>query len=688
MRRLLSFVAAATLVFSCLPSSALADEGMWTFDNFPSAKVKQAYGFAPSRQWLDHVRLASLRAPGCSASFVSPDGLVMTNHHCVVNCLAQLSTAQKNYAENGYYAQRREDEIRCPNFELYQLAGISDVTKTVQGAIAGKTGAAANAALREVTLREEQSCGSDPSVRCQVVPLYHGGIYDLYRYKRYDDVRLAFAPEFSVAQFGGDPDNFNFPRFDYDMSLVRAYENGKPAASPDYFSWSANGSTIGELVFVPGNPGGTSRELTTAELAYERDYALPAAVAQSEELRGILEEFMRRGAEQRREANERLFLLENGIKVQRGRRLALVDPAFFGTKVRDEKKLRAAVAAKPALRQYASAWTEIERLQPLRQSIARRAAAATAATPGLLGIAVTLVRAADERTKPNAQRLPEFTDLNLPRLQRALLTPAPHYPDLDEIDLAFRLSKLRETLGTDDPLVKAFLGTASPDELAHRLVSETKLGDPAVRKSLYDGGKDAIAASTDPMIVMARNLDPQLRALRKDVEDRITAPSRAAAERIAKARFAVYGTKLDPDATFTLRLSYGTVKGFPNESNVEVPPYTTIGGLFERATGADPYVLPKSWLDAKSSLNLSTPMNLTTTNDIIGGNSGSPLIDQRGQIVGLAFDGNIYSLGGDYGYDPVRNRMIAVDSRAMLEALTKVYHADRLVAEITAARSR
>jgi len=688
MRRLLSFVAAATLVFSCLPSSALADEGMWTFDNFPSAKVKQAYGFAPSRQWLDHVRLASLRAPGCSASFVSPDGLVMTNHHCVVNCLAQLSTAQKNYAENGYYAQRREDEIRCPNFELYQLAGISDVTKTVQGAIAGKTGAAANAALREVTLREEQSCGSDPSVRCQVVPLYHGGIYDLYRYKRYDDVRLAFAPEFSVAQFGGDPDNFNFPRFDYDMSLVRAYENGKPAASPDYFSWSANGSTIGELVFVPGNPGGTSRELTTAELAYERDYALPAAVAQSEELRGILAEFMRRGAEQRREANERLFLLENGIKVQRGRRLALVDPAFFGTKVRDEKKLRAAVAAKPALRQYASAWTEIERLQPLRQSIARRAAAATAATPGLLGIAVTLVRAADERTKPNAQRLPEFTDLNLPRLQRALLTPAPHYPDLDEIDLAFRLSKLRETLGTDDPLVKAFLGTASPDELAHRLVSETKLGDPAVRKSLYDGGKDAIAASTDPMIVMARNLDPQLRALRKDVEDRITAPSRAAAERIAKARFAVYGTKLDPDATFTLRLSYGTVKGFPNESNVEVPPYTTIGGLFERATGADPYVLPKSWLDAKSSLNLSTPMNLTTTNDIIGGNSGSPLIDQRGQIVGLAFDGNIYSLGGDYGYDPVRNRMIAVDSRAMLEALTKVYHADRLVAEITAARSR
>ena len=688
MRRLLSFVAAATLVFSSLSSSALADEGMWTFDNFPSAKVKQAYGFAPSRQWLDHVRLASLRSPGCSASFVSPEGLVMTNHHCVANCEAQLSTAQKNYAENGFYAQRREDEIRCPNFDLLQLVAVTDVTKTVQSAIAGKTGAAANAALREVTLREEQSCGNAPPVRCQVVPLYHGGIYELYRYKRYDDVRLAFAPEFSVAQFGGDPDNFNFPRFDYDLSLLRAYENDRPAASPDYFPWSPDGSTAGELVFVPGNPGGTSRELTTSELAYERDYGLPAGIAQSEELRGILEEFMRRGPEPRREANERLFYLENGIKVQNGRRLSLVDPAFFGTKVREEKTLRAAVAAKRALRHYASAWAEIERLQPLRQSVAPRAGAATAATPGLLGVAVTLVRAGDERTKPNAQRLPEFTDLNLPRLQRALLTPTPHYPDLDEIELAFRLSKLRETLGTDDPLVKAFLGPESPDQLAHRLVSETKLGDPAVRKALYDGGKDAIAASTDPMIVMARNLDPQLRALRKDVEDRITAPSRAAAERIAKARFAVYGTKIDPDATFTLRLSYGTVKGFPNQSNVQVPPYTTIGGLFERATGADPYVLPKSWLDAKTSLNLATPMNLTTTNDIIGGNSGSPLIDQRGRIVGLAFDGNIFSLGGDYGYDPVRNRMIAVDSRAMLEALTKVYHADRLVAEITAARGR
>ncbi|HEX3462546.1 MAG TPA: S46 family peptidase [Candidatus Elarobacter sp.] len=688
MRRLLSIVALVAVSFCSLASSSSADEGMWTFDNFPSAKVKQAYGFAPSRAWLDHVRLASLRAPGCSASFVSPDGLVMTNHHCVVGCLGALSNPQKDLVANGFYAQRREDEVRCPNFDLNQLIGITDVTKTIQAATAGKTGAAANAALREVTLREQQSCGNDPTIHCDVVPLYHGGIYDLYRYKRYDDVRLVFAPEFSVAQFGGDPDNFNFPRFDYDLSLVRAYVNDKPASSPDYFRWSPNGSNAGELVFVPGNPGGTSRELTVSDLTYERDYSLPAGIARSEELRGILEEFMRRGTEQRREASDTLFYLENGIKVQRGRRLALVDPGFFGSKVSQEKKLRAAVAAKPALRRYAAAWTEIERLEPLKQSIGRRAGASMAATSGLLGTAVTLVRAADERAKPNAQRLPEYTDQNLPRIGRALSASTPYYPDMQEVSLAFGFSKLRETLGTDDPLVKSFLGTESPDQLAHRLVSGTKLGDAAVRKALFDGGKAAVDASTDPMIVMARNLDPQLRALRTALEDRIGAPSRAASEQIAKARFAVYGTSIDPDATFTLRLSYGAVKGFPNESNAQVPPYTTIGGLFDRATGADPYVLPKSWLDAKPSLNLATPMNLSTTNDIIGGNSGSPLIDRQGQIVGLIFDGNIFSLGGDYGYDPVRNRSIAVDSRAMLEAMSKVYHADRIVSEITAARAR
>ncbi|HEY4442403.1 MAG TPA: S46 family peptidase [Candidatus Elarobacter sp.] len=682
---MLASVVAVAMALS-LPKAGSADEGMWTFDNIPAAKIRAAYGTAPTPAWLDHVRKSSLRLPGCSGSFISPSGLVMSNHHCVLGCVAALSRPDNDVTASGFYAKRPEDEVRCPNFTLSQLQTITDVTKTVRAATAGKTGADANAALRAVSARLRESCSSAPATQCEVVSLYHGGVYDLYRYKRYDDVRLVFAPEFDVAQFGGDPDNFNFPRFDFDIGLLRAYENGKVASTPDYLHWSRNGSSAGELVYVPGNPGGTSRELTVSQLAYERDYGLPDAIARNEELRGLLEQYERIGPEEQRQADERLFGVENGLKVQNGRRLALVDPQFFGRKVAEEQRLRDVVATRRALRADAAAWAQIERVQPLERSIGRRYGFALGAMRGPLATALTLVQVADERTKPNAQRFPEFIDSVLPIVARRMADPTPYYPRLEEVQLAFGLSKLREGLGTDDPLVKSYLGTESPDALAHRLIAGTKLGDPATRTALYNGGKAAIDASTDPMIVFARRLDPQLRALRKDHEDRIVAPSRIATERIAQARFAVYGKSVDPDATFTLRLSYGAVKGFPTETGVQVQPYTTIGGLFARATGAPPYVLPKSWLDAKPSLDMSTPMNLSTTNDIIGGNSGSPVIDARGDVVGLVFDGNIFSLGGNYGYDPVRNRAIAVDSRALMEGLAKVYHADRIVSEVTAAR--
>jgi hypothetical protein len=685
MRR---FMLAALALLCSVPfalRAASADEGMWTFESFPAAKVKQAYGFAPSASFLDHVRRASLRiAGGCSASFISPGGLVMTNHHCVLDCVGALSTPQNDYVADGFSAARAEDERPCPDFELDQLVSMRDDTATIHAATAGKSGAAANAALRAAEAREQASCGSDPSVRCDVVSLYHGGRYELYHYKRYTDVRLVFAPEIAIAQFGGDPDNFNFPRFDLDVGLVRAYENGKPAATPDYLRWSPHGSTAGELVFVSGNPGGTSRELTVAQLGYERDYALPMQIASIAERRGIYEEYQREGREQRRELSDILPFVENGLKVERGRRLALVDPAFFGRIVAAERRLRAAVARDPKLAADASAWDEIARLQHVRQELAARVATANVFR-GLSADAITLVRAAEERTKPNAQRLPEFTDQSLVRVANRLESNAPVYPELEERDLSFALQKAREWLGADDPLTKTLLGSDSPDGLAQRLISGTKLGDPAVRKALFDGGEKAIDASDDPLIVYARRIDPALRAIRKEDEDRIDAPTRAAAERIARARFAVYGTSVDPDATFTLRLSYGAVKGFPNASGATVPPYTTIGGLFARATGAPPFVLPQSWLAARSALDPATPMNLCTTNDIIGGNSGSPLIDAHGDVVGLIFDGNIYSLGGDYGYDPVRNRAVAVDSRALLEALDKVYHAGRVVAEIRAA---
>ena len=685
-------VAGLIVLLVALPLAARADEGMWTFDNFPSKAVAQKYGFEPSPAWLKHVQSSSLRiAQGCSASFVSPQGLVMTNHHCVVECVEQLSTPQQNLVQSGYIARKPEDERPCPAFELDQLTAIQDVTAAVKAATAGKTGDASNLALRAEQAKLQQSCGSssDKSVRCDVVSLYHGGVYALYHYKRYNDVRLVFAPEYDIGQFGGDPDNFNFPRWDFDIGLLRAYENGKPVSSPDYLHWSKNGSSAGELVFVPGNPGGTRRELTVAQLEYLRDHSYPNELPELGQYRGQLEQFERRGPEQGREAHETLFFVENQYKADQGREQALLDPRFFATKVAAEKRLRAAVAAKPALqREAGTAWDDIAKLQGLRAQLGPRynAIQGLEFLSSLFGDAQALVRAGEERTKPNAQRLPEYTDQALVNVQQQIEAPIPVYKDLETLNLEFALAQMRRDLGTDDPLVRKVLGGESPQQLAERLVSQTKLDDPAVRKALYDGGAAAIAASTDPMIRFAASLDPDFRSIRKSYEAQIDAPTRAAAERIARARFAVYGTSVDPDATFTARLSYGAVKGFTDAQGRFVQPYTTIGGLFDRSSQAPPYVLPASWIAAKPALDMATPMNLASTNDIIGGNSGSPLIDRDANVVGLIFDGNIFSLGGDFGYDPTANRAVSVDSRALLEGLGKVYHLDRIVQEIEAAR--
>ena len=683
------FAMALLMVCLALPMAMPAEEGMWTFDNFPAKAVATKYGFTPSPAWLDHVRSSSLRiAGGCSASFISPQGLVMTNHHCVVDCVQALSTPQQNLVETGFTAQTAAEERKCDTFELDQLTQIRDVTSDVQQALAGKTGEAANAALHAKEAELQQSCGSDPGIRCDVVSLYHGGVYDLYRYKRYNDVRLVFAPEFQVAQFGGDPDNFNFPRFDYDIGLLRAYEDGHPAATTDYFKWSANGSKDGDLVFISGNPGGTSRELTVSQLAFERDKIYPLQMPRLAEYRGQLERFIQEGPEQAREADEDLFFVANAFKAYLGEQQALVDPEFFGIKVQEEQRLRQSVASDPKLAADKSAWDDIAQIQGVRaQLFFRRAATGNFfLSSGLLGHAVRLVRASGERAKPNGERLPEYTDQALVQLQQELSSPIPIYKDLEELNLAYLFTFIRRDLGTDDPLVRKLLGKESPEQLAHRLVSGTHLDDAKVREGLYTGGQAALAASTDPMILFAASIDPALRTVRKEYEARVDAPTRAAAERIAKARFAVYGTSVDPDATFTLRLTYGTVKGFTDAQGRFVEPYTAMGGLFERATGAPPYALPQSWISAKPQLNLATPMNLSTTNDIIGGNSGSPLIDKNAEIIGLVFDGNIFSLGGDYGFDAAKNRSVAVDSRALLEGLRKVYHLNRIVDEIDAAR--
>ncbi len=537
----------------------------------------------------------------------------------------------------------------------------------------------------------EKACATGDDVRCDVVTLYHGGKFHLYKYKRFQDVRLVMAPEFAIAFFGGDPDNFMFPRYDLDVSFLRIYDHDKPAQIPNYFEWSKEGAKAGDLTFVSGHPGGTSRLLTVAQLEFHRDVMLPSILMRYSELRGQLTEFQNRGKEQKRISNDELFGIENAIKVFKGRREALVEPAFFAQKIAAEKALREKVAATPALAETAGAWDAIAKAEQQYREIydrytyierrSSRADTGAGFLSDLFDHARALVRYADELQKPNEQRLREFADSRLPAVKAKLTSTAPIYDELETFTLGASLTKLREVLGADDAFVKKVLGPNAPRDLAATIVKNSKLKDPKFRKALLDGGKAAIDASNDPMIQLARLIDADARAVRKLYEDNVESVERKNGELIAKAEFAVYGSSVYPDATFTLRLAYGSVKGW-NEAGREVNPITNLGGAFERATGKEPFALPKSWLDAKSKLNLSTPFNFVSTNDIIGGNSGSPIIDKDARVVGLIFDGNIHSLGGDYGYDPATNRAVSVASAALVETLDKVYGAQRLIAEL------
>ncbi|WP_164020103.1 S46 family peptidase [Pyxidicoccus trucidator] len=667
---------------------ALADEGMWTYNNFPSAKVKEKYGFEPTQQWLDKVRLSSARlAGGCSASFVSPDGLVMTNHHCARGCIEQLSTAKKDYIANGFYAKTQAEETQCPAMEINQLESITDVTETLNKATQGMSGKQYADTLKAKMSELEQACSAgDAKVRCDLVTLYQGGKYNLYKYRRFQDVRLVMAPEHAIAFFGGDPDNFEFPRYDLDVTFLRIYQDGKPASTKDnYFKWSEHGAKEGELTFVSGNPGRTSRGLTIAELELQRDVALPKTLMFLSELRGMVTEFQKRGPEQKRTSNNMLFGVENGLKASKGRHEALLDKKFFAQKVAAEQDLRKKVEANPEMKKkYGAAWDEIAKAQEQFVNI-RKELAFMENNQGLssstFNLARTLVRASEELPKENGQRLREFSQAGLPALKAQLFSPAPIYPELEIARLTFSLTKMREELGADHPFVKKVLGKDSPEKLAARVVKGSKLRDVKVRQALFDGGKAAVDASKDPMIELARVVDPDARAVRKNYEENIEAVVRKNSELIAKAKFEVYGTNQYPDATFSPRVSYGSVKGYM-EDGKKVEPITQLAGTFERHTGEDPFALPKSWLKAQNILDGKTGMNFVTTNDIIGGNSGSPMINQQGEVVGLVFDGNIQSLGGEYGFDESVNRTVAVHSDAIIESLQKIYGATRVLEEL------
>jgi hypothetical protein len=677
----------ALLVAASITAPALADEGMWTFDNFPAAKMRAKYGWAPDAAWLEHARLGSIRLTlGCSASLVSPNGLVMTNHHCARDCVSDLADAQHDYIANGFYAAKPAEEKKCPAMEANQLVGISDVTKQIEAATSGKSDRAFHEAERAAKAQLESACGTAADVRCEVVTLYEGGVYDLYKYKRYQDVRVVFAPEESAAFFGGDPDNFTFPRFDLDAAFVRIYDHGKPLHSNSFFRFATKGVKPGDIAFTSGNPGSTERDDTLAELEFQRDSAQPFILNLFSELRGVLSEFATKGPEQARTSKTLLFQIENSLKAIKGRQLALVQGPLLADKARAEQEFRRRVAADPSLAgTYGGAWDAMAAAVAHNRNIFVRNSLLERfphwISP-LLGHTAALNRYAAEIGKPDGQRLEEFSDASFPALRQQIVSPAPIHGDLEKTVMAWWLTKLREYLGTSDPDVRALLGTRSPEELADTLVDATKLDQAPLRAQLLEGGASAIDAYHDSMIDFARTLDAPARAVRSDYENTVKAVMTKNAALIAKARFALEGKGTYPDATFTLRLSYGAVAGY-DENGRTVPTTTNFAGAYAHATGRDPFKLPDSWIKAEKAVDPNAQLNFISTNDIIGGNSGSPVIGRNGEAIGLIFDGNIQSLGGDFGYDGSQNRAVAVDVTGITEALKNIYHADRLVKELT-----
>lgn len=674
-------------LFLLIPASA--DEGMWIYNNLPKKQLKEKYGFEASDQWAAHLMKASVRFnSGGSGSFVSSQGLVLTNHHVAADTLHKLSTPQKDYYREGFYAKTLSEEVPAHDLELNQLQSIEEVTERVNASVKpGMTVAEAVTARRAEIARIEKESTEKTGLRSDVVTLYQGGQYHLYRYKKYTDVRLVFAPEADIAFFGGDPDNFEYPRYDLDMTLVRVYENGKPANTENFLKWNDAGAVDGELVFVSGHPGSTRRMFTVAALEFLRDVRVPYTLDYLVHLEVLLQQYGNKGVEQARRAKDEYFSVQNSRKVYVGRLKGLQDNALMLEKQRAEYELRAKVESEPALKDLAGAWGAVANAQASAKKLYIRRAlleGAQAFNSQLFTIARTLVRMADEDLKPNDQRLPEFRDSARESLLQSLFSEAPIYPDFEQVKLADSLSMLVKRLGEKNSLVQRILQGRDPQTRAAELIQRTTLLSVNARKYLAKGGKAVIEASYDPMIELAQIVDAPARSIRKQYEEKVDEVERQAYAQIARALFAVKGTSVYPDATFTLRLSYGQVKGY-EENGKKIDPMTTLGGAFEHEAnhgGKEPWKLPASWAKAKGELNLSTPFNFVSTADIIGGNSGSPVVNAAGELVGLIFDGNIHSLVGDYVYSDELNRSVSVHAGAMREALRKIYGAGALADEL------
>ena len=679
--------ASAAMLAAALFSPAVrADEGMWTFDNPPVKQLQEKFNFTPTQQWLDHLRLSSVRLnDGGSGSFVSPHGLLLTNHHVARGQLQKNSSADHDYIRDGFYATTPEQEMKSQDLEVNVLVSYEDVTDRVNTATKGAKNTEEEFAKRKAVIAEiEKESTEKTGFRSDVVTLYQGGEYWLYRYKKYTDVRLVFAPEQQAAFFGGDPDNFTYPRYNLDMALYRVYENGKPIDSKDYLKWNPQGAGDGDLVFVSGHPGSTQRLSTYASLVFDRDTVTPIIIQVLKRRIATLRDYSARGPEQTRQAASQIFGLENSLKVYVGRLEGLQDKNLMEKKRREEEEFRAKVDANPEWKkEFGNAWDGVaEAIDKAKPRIKEQFFRSTDSQ--LAGLAVNLVTYVSEIQKPDGERLEGFHDSQLESLRLRLFSPAPIYPEMEIARMTSALEAGVKELGPDDPWIKAVLDGRTPKDAANQMISGTKIGDAAFRKSLVEGGQTAVEASTDPLIAMARRIDPIRREQIKWFEKNVQSVEQRSGEKLGRARFAVYGKNTYPDATFTLRLSYGQVMGYPM-NGTKAPYKTTMYGLYDRAASFNnkvPFDLPKRYVDGKDKLDLATPFNFVTTNDIIGGNSGSPVVDRQGDIVGLIFDGNIQSLVGDFVYDSYQNRAVAVHTAAMTEALKKLYGAQKLVDEL------
>lgn len=662
-----------------------ADEGMWLPNKPPAATIKSTYGFDVTPEWLMHMQKAAVRfETGGSGSIISKDGLVMTNHHVGSDMLLKLSTKENDLIKNGFAAKTRDSEVKCPDLVVDILWEIEDVTQRVVDAANKEGDEAAKGAARRREIAAIQNESKEKSgLKAEVVTLYQGGQYHLYRYKSFNDVRLVFAPEEAAAFFGGDTDNFEFPRFNLDACFFRLYENGKPYQAEHYLRWSEQGAAENELIFVFGHPGRTRRLYTADHLRFMRDVELPSRLAGLWRSEVNYQGFAGRSKENARIANDHIRGVSNSRKAFTGLLAGLQTPSMIAQKEKEEGQLRAKIEADENLSEkYGDAWQSISQTQESHAAIydQRNAVNRLVGNSNLLNKAMTIVRLADELPKPNKDRLPEYNESGLEELYFQLYSPEPLHDSLETFDLALQLSNLCELFGGEDQFVAELLGGKSPSARAAELIASCTFKDPAARKKLVEGGAAAIKAANDPLLKIAAVIDPEQRALRTQYEDSVESIERSNYAKIAAAKFALLGESVYPDATFTLRLSYGTVKGLNG-----IAPFTQMGGTFDRANERDnagEFVLPKKWWDAKDKIKLDTPFNFICTADIIGGNSGSPVVNKNGEVVGLIFDGNIDSLVGDVVYDINTNRAVAVDSRGIIESLKSVYNADELVSEM------